>query len=391
MKMRLPLLMPSCLGLVAAAVASISFTGCSSTSAEPVKLAHSEVFVPGEYDSQFYRIPALATDTAGNLIAVADKRIESNADLPGNIDVVFRKSTDGGNTWSEYVTVAEHNEDGGYGDPALVVDRNTGDIIVISTHGNGLWQDAPGHTAISRSRDGGVTWETPVDVSEMICVGENAPLKDVLGAFASSGAALQLKSGRIMFVLVVRQKDVENFSCYAIYSDDSGKTWNVSQNPGTFNGDESKVVELSDGTVLMSIRNRYRGQRMFSKSTDGGVTWSEPWLATDLEDPACNGDILLYTTKDGKDILLQSLPGSPNQRVDVSIYASMDNGQTWPNKYVVTELPSAYSAMTIMPNGNIGILTEEETNPEVKNRYHLVFDEVPLDSILAYPNPNYKK
>ena len=355
---------------------------CSSSKAEqPEPLAHSNVFVPGEYDSQFYRIPAIATAANGDLIAVADKRIESNGDLPGKIDVVCRRSTDGGVTWSDYITVAEHNEDGGYGDPALVIDRNTGDVIVISTHGNGLWQDAPGHTAISRSHDGGLTWEAPVDVAEMICVGENAPLKNVVGAFASSGAATQLSTGRIMFVLVTRFKDVENFSCYAVYSDDGGVTWKVSENPGTTNGDESKLVELADGSVLMSIRNRYKGKRIFSRSTDGGVTWSEPW-ETDLIDPACNGDILRYTA-DGKDLLLQSLPGSPDQRVDVTIYASSDNGQTWPDKYVVTELPSAYSAMTVLPNGNIGILTEEELNPEEKNRFTLVFDEVPLDSIVA--------
>lgn len=372
-------------GLLLTVAAGI-FGSCSGSKTEQPQIERAVVFAPGDFDSKFYRIPAIVTAANGDLVAVADKRIESNGDLPGRIDVVCRRSTDGGRTWSDYITVAANDEGGGYGDPALVVDRNTGDIICISTHGNGLWQDAPGHSMISRSRDNGLTWEPPVDIAEMICVGEDAPLKNVAGAFASSGGALQLSSGRLMYVLVVREKDVDNFSCYAVYSDDGGVTWNVSKNPGTYNGDESKVVELADGSVLMSIRSRRGGNRAFSLSTDGGETWGEPWEAEDIKDPRCNGDILRYTA-DGRDVLLQSLPGSPNSREDVTIYVSEDNAKTWPVSFKVTDLSSAYSAMTVLPDGSVGILTEEEDpNNENKYQYYLVFTRIPFDMILnGYP------
>jgi sialidase-1 len=318
------------------------------------------VFTPGEYGSKFYRIPAIATANDGTLIAVADKRIESISDLPGRIDIVSRISHDNGLSWEEYVTVAQNDSIGGYGDPGIVVDRHSGDIIVTCTHGNGTFQSSPGHITVIRSHDNGKTWCEPVDISDQILTTDPNGLQPIkcVSAFATSGASLQLRDGRLMFVLVTRQEGIEGFKCYAIYSDDRGYNWQVSSNPATCNGDESKVVELADGTLMMSIRNRYQGPRRFSYSHDRGATWSEPIENEALRDPACNGDIIRYD-RDGYDLVIQSLPGSPTQRVDVTLYASDDQGQTWSHNRVVAPYASAYSSMTILPDGTIGCLIEE--------------------------------
>lgn len=378
--------------LISGAILSIALTATPvsvATAAQPTddsqnpQVKRSLVFSPGDYESKFYRIPGIVTAKDGSLVAVADKRIETMADLPNKIDVVARRSTDNGATWSDYITVAKHDSIGGYGDPAIVVDRRSGDILVISSHGNGLWQKSPAHISISRSKDNGKTWLPAVDINPQILTtapNGKQPIKCV-SAFASSGGALQLKNGRIMFALVTRQPDVKGFKVYAIYSDNGGRKWKVSKNPGTYDGDESKIVELADGTLIMSIRNRYRGLRNFSYSYDKGATWSDPVEIPDLRDPACNGDIIRYGLN-GKNILLQSLPGSPDSRNDVSIYASLDNGKTWPIKRIISHCPSAYSAMTILPDGKIGILTEEE-NPEFPNAYQLWLSTVPIDYILS--------
>ncbi len=92
------------------------------------EVIRSVVYEPGDYGSRFYRIPAIVTLNDGSLVSVADKRINNIADLPNDIDVVCRRSTDGGRSWSEYITVARHDSIGGYGDPALVCDRNSGDL-----------------------------------------------------------------------------------------------------------------------------------------------------------------------------------------------------------------------------------------------------------------------
>lgn len=338
----------------------------------------SVVFRPGDYGSRFYRIPAIVTTAEGNLLAVADKRIESMADLPGKIDVVARMSEDGGCTWGPYVTVVENDSTGGYGDPALVVDRNSGDVLVICTHGNGLWQEAPGSITVVRSRDGGRTWGAPQYINDRIlCIEPDGPqpIKNVKGAFASSGGAVQLDNGRIMFVLVVREKEKRGFLDYAVYSDDGGYSWHVSGNAAHTDGDEAKIAQLTDGSLVMSIRSRSKGgMRQFSYSYDLGHTWSTPVGVSDIVDPACNGDLIHYT-HGGHDLLFQSLPaamtdnpamfahdadGSLNERADITLFISRDGGRSWPGRYQLMHGSAAYSAMTLLPDGDLCVLVEEE-------------------------------
>ncbi|MCM1292010.1 MAG: glycoside hydrolase [Bacteroides sp.] len=346
----------------------------------------SLVFNKGDFDSQYYRIPALLTLPDGTIVAVADKRINSLADLPGDIDVVCRRSTDGGRTWSDYITVAEHDDFGGYGDPAIVRDRRTGDLLVISLNGCGLWSDRPGHISVSRSTDGGLSWQAPVNISPQILTDDSTGVQPIkcVAAFATSGRALQLKNGRIMFVLVTRKPGVEGFPCYAIYSDDGGRKWKVSKTPAILNGDESKIEQLPDGTLLMSIRNRFSGNRKFSISKDNGVTWTEqPIDFTNLHDVACNGD-LLNVNYNGKNYLLQSLPAGP-WRDNITIYASEDGGHTWPYSLRVSPGPGAYSAMTQLADGSIGIMTEEGVhNVDARHSqgYRIWFTRIPLANLL---------
>lgn len=382
--------------IILALASTICLFASSSASAQNVGYENSNsdtyrslVFNKGDYDSKFYRIPAIVTLPDGTLIAVADRRINTLSDLPGDIDVVCRRSTDGGHTWSPYIMVAPHDSIGGYGDPALVYDRNTGHLLAISLHGQGLWQQRPGRIALSRSIDGGHTWLPPIEISNQFMVANDSinadsPLIKCNGAFASSGRALQLDNGRLMFVLVTRIAGQDGFPCYAIYSDDGGHTWKASDNPATGNGDESKVAQLPDGSLMMSIRNRFSGPRLFSVSTDRGQTWTpQPTDYAALHDVACNGDFLSISHQ-GTDYLIQSLPAGP-WRDNITIYASADGGRTWPYSYEVSHSPGAYSAMTQLPDGSIGILTEEgvhDVNQWHHQGYRIWFTRVPLSNLL---------
>lgn len=328
--------------------------------------------------SKFYRIPALATLPDGTIVAVADRRLDSNKDLPGRIDVVCRTSQDGGKTWSETYNVAVNDEGGGYGDPALGYHPESGDLVCVMTHGNGLWESVEGDHAfinVTRSSDGGKTWSVPVDITPSLfsqTEGE-APVKAVT-AFATSGRILTDSQGDMWFVLITRPelKKWSPLSCYACRSTDGGRTWTALPVTVDTKADESKIVELADGTLMMSIRNAAKGYRKFAFSHDRGATWTEPTVSTTLPDPACNGDVIRMT--DGS--LIHSIPDSHNQRTNVSLYRSTDNGTTWAKAVEICPVGSAYSALTPIDDHTIGVLTEEASS---RGGFRLWFTRINLD------------
>lgn len=327
------------------------------------------LFGMGDDGARFYRIPALVTAADGSLIAIADRRWDKINDLPSRIDIVIKRSLDNGKTWSQAIPIADKVSAGGYGDPAIVLNHNTGELICIFASDNGLWQSGPDNYMrinISKSKDNGITWSKPKDITSQIygkdC--ESVERKQWFGAFAASGRALQLRNGRLMFVIAARlTKEWGGPLCnYACYSDDGGETWQVSENAADTDGDEAKVIELENGNILMSIRNRQKGFRKFSISKDQGVTWGAPYLQKDIKDPACNGDIIRYSLIDSgelKNCILHSIPYDDNIRQNVSVLLSYDEGQSWPVRKTISKGLSAYSSLTILPDNSIGIIVEE--------------------------------
>ena len=160
--MKTPHLRPLVLPLV------LLLAACAARPEEPV---HTTLFRPGDHGSKYYRIPALATTAEGTLLAVADRRNDSQGDLPNAIDLVVRRSTDNGRTWSDQIPIALHTAETGYGDAALVTDRTSGDILCIFASGCGLWASTAEHPLdinVSRSRDDGRTWSAPERITPQI-------------------------------------------------------------------------------------------------------------------------------------------------------------------------------------------------------------------------------
>ncbi|MFE2462103.1 exo-alpha-sialidase [Streptomyces sp. NPDC059402] len=320
--------------------------------------------------SPYYRIPALTRTTKGTLIAAYDAR-PTLGDLPSNIGVVLRRSTDGGTTWQAQQVVRKDAAPKGYGDPSLLVDRETGRIFLFyaaSVH-QGFFGSATGNDEsdpdvlqadYSYSDDDGLTWK-----HERI----TADIKDPSwgGMFASSGEGIQLRHGRYKGRLVQQyalRKDGANYAVSA-YSDDHGATWKTGTPVGP-GGDENKTVELSDGRVMLN--NRSKPYRTVAYSSDGGVTYTPFQQDTELPDPANNGSLTRFAP--GVDAshpraswLMFSNTATTNSRSNLTVRLSCDNGQTWPVRRTVESGAAAYSTLTPLGDGtsanpSMGLLWE---------------------------------
>lgn len=335
----------------------------------------SAPFQPYDLGSHYWRIPAMVVlhhqkgenaSKNGRVVTMADNRFDHNGDLPSHIDVYERHSDDNGATWSTHKMVvgtdADHALVGGnhgFGDVSLV-ECASGKIVAIMVGGPGYFQSTPSNPimpTIITSTDGGDTWSTPRTLTDELY---NTTYKEgaVQGSFAGSGRGLMLQrqkneqlNGRIMFAMSHRFGK-NNVQEYIIYSDDEGNTWKFSTQSAYSGGDESKLVELADGTVMISVRQN--GQRGYNKSTDGGVTWGTQAKWADINGNACNGDILYVN----KHVMLHSYPND-GKRKNVTIKASFDGGKSWSNPYVVCAPSSCYSTMDVTKDGDIAIFYED--------------------------------
>ena len=336
------------------------------TGSREIILARTTLLRPGDYNSTNYRIPAVITARDGSIVAVTDKRKYNNGDLPEDIDILCNVSKDGGHTWTEPYTIAYGTGyKQGYGDCALALTNDENGIIAAFVGGPGFWGSTPTDPLrmyISRSHDNGMTWSEPEDITHFVYGAEceDEERKEWLGGFFGSGNGLLTSTGRIMFVIAMRENNTREVICnHAVYSDDNGQTWQVSGR-ASVGGDEAKVTELVDGRILMSIRRN--GYRWYNISEDGGVTWQETtseW--TDIVAPACNGDLIRYTSvNDGydKNRLLHSVPEG-SSRKNVTVYVSYDEGESWQTKKCIVPYNSAYSSLCVLPDNTIGLYVEE--------------------------------
>ncbi|MHC5068669.1 MAG: DUF459 domain-containing protein, partial [Planctomycetota bacterium] len=329
--------------------AALAATGISTTA----------LFTSGDDGVSEYRIPSLITTTAGTLLAVCDARVDRPGDVPNNVDLVVKRSSDGGVSWSEQAVAIDFPGVEGAADPSLVQDRESGAIFVAYVYCPGRSDDPDLAPRLSgrrimavhllRSDDDGVTWSQPIDIQPQL-----QPDGELVVCWPGPGRGIQTRAGRL--IIPVSEWTGSGYLSRLVVSDDHGVSWAFA-GTGVAEVNEPTVAEAGDGSLLMVARNGNRGRRGVARSTDGGLSWSAVGEPAELVAPNCQGSLLVYSARaDGaeRDVWLHATPGDPAARRQLTVRVSFDEGHTWPISRVLDPGGAAYTCLTRLDDGSIG-------------------------------------
>jgi len=373
----------------------VPLLSCSSASAledRPFVVIHRQ----GDDNCHTFRIPGIAVTNSGTLLAVYDMRYRSRRDLQGHMDIGLSRSSDGGKTWEKPRPIMDMGRHGGLpedqngcSDPNILVDRTTGEIIVsaVWTHGKpgthqwrgrgsepGIELSRSSQFLMVRSADDGRTWSKPENWT--------AKLKNpAWHLFAPGpGNGITMKDGTLVMPTGGRDEKGLPFS-NLMWSKDHGKTWKLSSLARS-NTNESAVAELSDGSLMLNMRdNRNRKDksetngRAVSVTSDLGKTWKVH--SSDhgsLPEPVCMASLISHRLKDGRTVLFFSNPHHKSRRQNMTLQMSLDDGRTWGKKILLDKKGGAYSSLVMVNDRTVGILYES-------SRADLVFQAIGLQEL----------
>ena len=364
----------------------------------------------GQDNCNTYRIPGLITTNAGTLIAVYDNRYNGSKDLQEDIDIGMSRTTDGGQTWEPMKVIIDMGEYGGRsqklngtGDPCILYDHITNTIWVAALWMSGSgpdqmlwWESKPGMSpeetgqfVLVKSTDDGVTWSAPYTITGQI----KDPAWQLL--LQGPGRGITMKDGTLVFPAQFKadigEKAIDGgrYTCHStiVYSRDAGNTWHIGTGAKT-NTTEAQVVELSDGSLMLNMRDDSNRKditetngRAVSTTSDLGATWVTHSSSNhSLPEPNCMASIIsadLMVSGKMKKVLFFSNPDNKTTRSDMTIKASLDEGVTWPAGYSVLlnhDEGYGYSCLTMVDENTVAILYEG-----VKELY---FQKIPVRDII---------
>ena len=363
------------------------------------------VFVSGTEGHKSYRIPAMIGLPNGDILAFAEGRVHGAGDF-GDINIVLKRSKDKGKTWTALQTIVDVDTLQA-GNPAPVVDLADpaypkGRIFLFYNTGNNHEGEVrKGHGLrevwYKTSTDGGTTWSEAVNITlqthrpKQPQVNPAYNFSEDWRSYANTpGHAMQFQNGKYKGRIFVAanhsagdpQKQFMDYKAHGFYTDDHGKTFQLSETIDLPGGNESIAAELSNDKLMMNSRNQ-RGDvraRIISISSDGGASWDTTYFDKNLPDPVNQGSMLNIGKKKarpnglagrGKSIIAFCNAADTQRRDNLTLRISFDEGKTWKKNYVIAKSAdnkgdySAYSDLVQLSKKKIGVLYEKDNYKQI--------------------------
>lgn len=342
-----------------------------------------------------YRIPAIAVAKNGDVIAVADHRIDKRDIGYGEVDMYARISTDNGANWGEATMIADGTGnsgfDCGFGDAAIVADRERNEVLIMTVAGKVVFANGSStnhnHMAMIKGNYNETekkwVWSTPSNVTDKFLGTSSSLLPNAYTMFIASGRMLQSSYKaegkeyyRVYAALLVKDSSSSYYNV-VIYTDDFGANWSLlTSDKAITSADEAKLEELPNGDILISSRTK--GGRIFNVYSMSTGKWATNQItytfASNAE--ACNGELMIYKglykvgENSGKtyDVLLQSLPTASSRGNLKVYYQAVDESSSlstltatgaWKEGKTIDSDNAAYSTMAIQADKKIGFLYED--------------------------------
>ena len=296
----------------------------------PEGLEFTTLYAQGDAGYDTFKIPTMIVAPDGTILAFAEARTDS-ADDWSKTDVVVRRSTDQGKTWSPLEVLFKDGRNV-VGNACPVVDGSTGFIHLLFTKNN--------DTAFkTRSEDNGLTWATPEEITASV----KLPGWTWYAFGPSHG--IQLESGTLM--IPADHVEKRRMSAHVVFSKDGGATWELGGSvPG---GEEATLAQLDDGSLYINVRPVSAGSRVVARSYDEGLTWTDWAHDAALPDPMVQGSLIKVPRAGQGSVFLFSNPADKLHRERMTVRASWDGCETWSSKRMVLyEGLASYSALTVI-------------------------------------------
>jgi sialidase-1 len=362
--------------------------------AEP-SLTKTTLFESGQGGYKTYRIPGIVVTKRGTVLAYAEARRNTGGDWD-TIEIVIRRSTDGGKTFSSQKVVA--HVPGPIERSPVAIERKQG-LPTDVTYDNPVAiaaKDGAVHFLFCleymrvfcmRSDDDGRTFSRPVEITQAI----NAFRPEYAWRVVATGPGhgIELANGRLIVPLWLGLGTGRNghgdSETATIYSDDRGQTWHrgaiaVPNTKEWITPNEAEAVQLANRDVMLNVRSSSKAQRRIVViSKDGASRWSPPRFQPELVDPFCFASIQRLSLKKtgGRNRLLfanpdnlsradgNDLPGTSRDRKNLTVRLSYDEGKHWSEKGVIDRGAAGYSDLAVLPNGTI-LCVYEKGQQQVK-------------------------